>query len=79
MDVTVNKQLKFFETVVVPLIQFIVRVLDISALVQRQVRTVPNCAGDREDFTGAVLVRSWSRPSLRTDMCRGCSRQYRKP
>ena len=26
-----------------------------GCLPQRQVRTVPNCAGDREDFTGAVL------------------------
>ena len=44
MDVPVNMQLKF------P--QF----YELDILVrQRQVRTVSNCAGDREDFTGAVL------------------------
>ena len=38
-----------------PQIQFIVRVLVTSVLPQRQVRTVPNCAGDRAAFTFAVL------------------------
>ena len=51
------------------LIQFIVRVLDISVVVQRQVRTVPTYAKDSEDFTGVVLVRGWSRQSLRNDRC----------
>ena len=59
VDVPVIMQLRFQQfcefNILVPGIQFIVRVLDISVLPQRQVRTVPNCAGDREDFTGAVL------------------------
>ena len=49
MDVPVNMQLKFQQfyefDILVPQFQFIVRVLDISAVPQRQVRTVPNCAG----------------------------------
>ena len=43
-DVSVNVQLKFqqsFEFIIVPLIQFIVRVLDITVSPQRQVRTMP--------------------------------------
>ena len=59
MDVSVIMQLKFKQfyefDIFVPQILFIVRALDISVMPQRQVRTVPNCAGDSEDFTGAVL------------------------
>ena len=56
VDVPVNMQLKFHEfDILVPQIQFIVRVLDISVLPQRKARTVPNCAVDRAAFTGAVL------------------------
>ena len=36
-------------------LQFIDRVLDISVMPQGQVCTVPNCAEDRDDSTGAVL------------------------
>ena len=51
-------QLKFqqsFEFIILHRTPFIVRVLDIAVVPQRQVRTVPNCAGDRAAFTGAVL------------------------
>ena len=51
-------QFKFqqsFEFTIVPQIQFIVRVLDIAVMPQRQVRTVPHCAGDRAALAGAVL------------------------
>ena len=46
---------QFYEfDILVLQIQF-VRVLDMSVMQQRQLRAVPNCAGDREDDTGAVL------------------------
>ena len=56
VDVIMQRKFQqFFEFVIVPQIQFIVRVLNTSVVPQRQVRTVPNCAEYREDSTGAVL------------------------
>ena len=44
-----------FEFIIVPQIQFIVRVLDIAVMPQSLECTVSNCAGDRAAPTGAVL------------------------
>ena len=73
VSVPVIMQHEFQFGILVPQKQIVVRVLDISVTLQRQVRTVPNCPGDREDLTGAVLGLRLVASVVSHDRCRSWS------